>query len=74
MKYDITVRATYIREMTIEADDEIEAKRIAIEMFNPDSDSVFSMDVFGLDPWRPIDDSEDRLYEQHRQQEIDDEA
>lgn len=71
MKYDITVRATYIREMTIEADDEVEAKRIAIEMFNPDSDSVFSMDVFGLDPWRPIDDREDRLYEQRKQQEID---
>ena len=74
MRYEITVRTTYIQEMVIEADDEIEAKKIAMKEFYPDPDFIFSMDVFGLDPWRPIDDSEDRAFEQQRQKEIDDEA
>ena len=74
MKYEITVRTTYIQEMGIEADDEIEAKKIAMEEFYPDPDFIFSMDVYGLDPWRPIDNREDYEYETARQKEIDDEA
>lgn len=73
MRYEVTVRTTYIQEMTIEADDEMEAKRIAMKDFYPDPDFIFSMDVYGLDPWRPIDGREDYEYETARQSEIDDE-
>lgn len=74
MKYTVTVRTTYVQEMEIEADDEIEAKKTAMKEFCPDPDFIFSMDVFGLDPWRPTDGREDYEYETHRQKEIDDEA
>ena len=73
-KYTITVRATYVREMDIEADDEMAARHLAIQQFEPEGDDMFSIDVFGLDPWRPIDDREDREYEAYKQKEIDDEA
>ena len=73
-KYMVTVRTTYVQEMEIEACDEIEAKQIAMKEFYPDPDFIFSMDVFGLDPWRPIDDAEDRAYEKCRQEELDNEA
>ena len=73
-KYIVTVRATYVREMEIEADDEVAARHIAIGEFEPDGDDLFSIDVFGLDPWRPIDDREDREYEAYRQEKLDHEA
>ena len=73
-KYEMTIRTVYVQEIDIEAEDEIEAKKLAMQQFYPDSAYIFSMDVFGFDPWKPIDDREDRLYEQYRQQEIDDEA
>ena len=71
MKYTVTVKAVYVREIEIEADDEYAARHIAITEFEPEGDDLFSIDVFGLDPWRPIDDREDREYEQHRQRQID---
>ena len=74
MKYTVTVRATYVREMEIEAEDELVARTEAIQQFEPNGDDLFSIDVFGLDPWRPIDDAEDRAYEQCRQEELDNEA
>lgn len=74
MKYTVTVRATFVREMTVEAEDEIVARAEAIQQFEPDREDLFSIDVFGLDPWRPVDDAEDRAYEQYRQEEIDNEA
>lgn len=73
-KYTVTVRAVYVCEMEVEADDELSAKAVAIQQFEPEGDDLFSIDVFGLDPWRPIDDAEDRAYEQYKQQEIDNEA
>ena len=72
--YTVTIRAVYVREMEIEADDEVSARHLAITEFEPDGDDLFSIDVFGLDPWRPIDDREDYEYEQQRQKELDDEA
>lgn len=74
MKYTVTVRATFVREMTVEAEDEIVARAEAIQQFEPDREDLFSIDVFGLDPWRPVDDAEDRAYEQYRQEELDNEA
>ena len=74
MKYTVTVRATFVREMTVEAEDEIVARAEAIQQFEPDTEDLFSIDVFGLDPWRPVDDAEDRAYEQYRQEELDNEA
>lgn len=74
MKYTVTVRATYVREMEIEAEDDMAARHIAIGEFEPDGDDLFSIDVFGLDPWQPTDGREDYEYEIHRQKEIDDEA
>ena len=74
MKYTVTVRATYVREMEIEAEDEVVARTEAIHQFEPNGDDLFSIDVFGLDPWRPIDDAEDRAYEKCRQEELDNEA
>jgi hypothetical protein len=73
-KYTVTVRATYVREMEIEADDELAARHLAIQKFEPEGDDLFSIDVFGLDPWRPIDDREDREYEAYRQEKLDHEA
>lgn len=73
-KYTVTIRATYIQEMDVFADDEQSARHIAIQDFEPDSDNLFSIDVFGLDPWQPIDNREDYAYETARQKEIDDEA
>lgn len=73
-KYNVTVRAVYVREMEVEADDEAMAKIEAIQQFEPEGDDLFSIDVFGLDPWRPIDDREDREYEAYRQDKLDHEA
>ena len=73
-KYTVTVRATFVREMTVEADDEIVARTEAIQQFEPERDDLFSIDVFGLDPWRPVDDREDREYEAYRQEKLDHEA
>ena len=74
MKFDITIRATYIQEYEIEAANDMEARVLAAKQFTPDPDCITSMDVFGLDPWLPIDGREDYEYETKRQREIDDEA
>ena len=74
MKYTVTVRATYVREMEIEAEDDMAARHVAIGEFEPDGDDLFSIDVFGLDPWQPTDGREDYEYEIRRQKELDDEA
>ena len=73
-KFEITIRATYIQEYEIEAEDDIEARLLAAKQFTPDSDCITSMDIFGLDPWLPTDGREDYEYETKRQREIDDEA
>ena len=72
--YTVTIRAVYVREMEIEAEDEVSARHLAIMQFEPEGDDLFSLDVFGLDPWRPIDGREDYEYETYRQMEIDNEA
>lgn len=74
MKYTVTVRATYVRELEIEAEDDVAARLEAIKAFEPEPDDLFSLDVFGLDPWRPTDGREDYEYETYRQREIDNEA
>jgi hypothetical protein len=74
MKYTVTVKAVYVQEFEVEADDEMSAKHVAITDFEPDGDNLFSIDVFGLDPWRPTDHREDIEYERARQEEIDNEA
>ena len=74
MRYTVTVRATYVRELEIEAEDDVAARLEAIRAFEPEPDDLFSLDVFGLDPWRPIDGREDYEYETYRQMEIDNEA
>lgn len=50
-KYQVQVKASYYDELEIEADDVDEAYRIAIQTFKPCGDNMFSIDVFGLDPW-----------------------
>lgn len=56
MKHELTIRATYLQEMVVEADDEQEAKVIAMREFKPHPDYLASIDVFGPDPWQPIGD------------------
>lgn len=73
-KYTVTIRAVYVREFEITAADNIEAEKLARAEFKPESDDLFSFDVFGLDPWQPENNDEDAAYEQHRQREIDDAA
>lgn len=73
-KYTVTIRAVYVQEVDIYAEDEIAAKSNALKEFEPDPDQLFSIDVFGLDPWQPTDSREDYEYETYRQKEIDDEA
>lgn len=55
-KHMVTVRATYVQELVVEADDDQEVRRVAMREFAPNSDNLFSMDVFGPDPWQPIGD------------------
>lgn len=74
MKYTVTVKAVYVQEMDVFAEDEVAARHIALTDFEPDGDNLFSIDVFGLDPWRPVDGREDYEYERARQEEIDNEA
>ena len=62
-KYTVTIKAVYIQEVEIEADDDMAADKLAIRAFEPDADCLFSIDVFGLDPRRPTDGREDYEYE-----------
>lgn len=71
--YTVTVRTVYVQEMNIMADDSLEAERVAREEFEPDPDCIFSMDVFGLDPWEPDSPLEDILHDQYVQTRIDSE-
>ena len=72
--YAVTVRAVYVQEFEIRAVDEAEAKTLALKQFEPVPDDLFSIDVFGLDPWRPIDGREDYAHDIYKQKELDDEA
>ena len=51
MKYKVTVKALYYDELEVEANDVDDARRKAMAEFQPCSDNLFSIDVFGLDPW-----------------------
>ena len=51
MKYKVTVKALYYDELEVEADYPEDAYKTAIKQFQPCADSLFSIDVFGLDPW-----------------------
>lgn len=70
-KYTVTVKAVYIQELEVEADDDLDADKIAIREFQPDSDNLFSIDVFGLSPWRPDSPLEDILRDEYVQRELD---
>ena len=50
-KYQVQVKASYYDELEVEACDVDEARRLAIRDFKPCGDNMFSIDVFGLDPW-----------------------
>lgn len=69
--YTITVKAVYMEEMTVLAEDDIAAEHIAITEFEPNPDSLFSIDVFGLSSWRPDSPLEDILRDQDVQRELD---
>jgi len=73
-QYTVTVKAVYMQEVTVLAEDSIAAESLAIREFEPDADSLYTIDVFGLSPWAPEDGREDYEYETQRQKEIDDEA
>ena len=57
-KYQVQVKASYYDELEIEADDVDEAYRVAIQTFKPCGDNMFSIDVYGLDPWTLGDKAE----------------
>lgn len=69
--YNVSVRATYYDDLEIEADDKDDAYRKAIKQFNPESDNLFAIDVYGLSPWEPENGDEDYHYETSRQAELD---
>jgi len=50
-KYSVSVRATYYDDIEVEAEDSVEAYKKAIKQFSPNSDNLFSIDVYGLSPW-----------------------
>lgn len=74
MKYTVTIRATYIQELEIEAEDYLAAKVNAIKEYEPDPEALFSIDAFGVEPCAFMDGREDYEYEQQKQKELDDEA
>lgn len=49
--YKVSVKASYYDDLEIEADDEDDARRKAMKEFVPTSDNMFSIDIYGLDPW-----------------------
>lgn len=51
MKYNVSVKATYYDDLEIEADNVDEAYKLAIKTFQPCSDNMTSIDVYGLSPW-----------------------
>ena len=51
MKYKVSVKASYYDDLEIEADDVDDARRKAIAAFQPCGDNLFSIDIYGLDPW-----------------------
>lgn len=51
MKYNVSVKASYYDDLEIEADDVDEARHKAIAAFQPCGDNLFSIDIYGLDPW-----------------------
>ena len=69
--YTVTVKAVYIQEVEIMADDDLSAEKLAIREFQPDGDSLFSIDVFGLSPWAPDSPLEDILRDESVQRELD---
>ena len=69
--YTVTIKAVYMEEMTIIADDRDEAERIAMAEFKPDGDNLYTIDVYGLSPWEPDSPLEDILHDQYKQRELD---
>ncbi len=51
MKYKVSIKASYYDDLEIEADDVDEARHKAIAAFQPCGDNLFSIDIYGLDPW-----------------------
>jgi len=49
--YKVSVKASYYDDLEIEADDVDDARRKAMKEFVPTSDNMFSIDIYGLDPW-----------------------
>ena len=52
--YNVSIKASYYDDLEIEADDVDDARRKAVAAFKPCGDNMFSIDVFGLDPWTLI--------------------
>jgi hypothetical protein len=59
MKYNVSIKASYYDDLEIEAGDVDEARHKAIATFQPCPDNLFSIDVFGLDPWTLAAEDED---------------
>jgi hypothetical protein len=70
-QYQVTVKAVYMEEVWVLADDEEEAEQIARAEFLPEPDLLFSIDIYGLSPWDPKDQLEDIKHEEYRQREVD---
>jgi hypothetical protein len=49
--YKVSVKASYYDDLEIDADDVDDARRKAMAAFQPCGDNMFSIDVYGLDPW-----------------------
>ena len=64
--YKASIRATYYDDLEIEADDAEHAHRIAIQTFKPCGDNLFSIDVFGLDPWTLGEDGNPNEVDEYR--------
>lgn len=50
-KYTVSVKASYYDDLEIEADDVDDARRKAMKEFVPTPDNMFTIDIYGLDPW-----------------------
>ena len=72
MKYTVTVKKSYVQEMDVIACDVDEARKLAIDLFDPKDAEVFSVDVFGLDPWTLGEEGDPNAHDKYRQAELDD--
>lgn len=71
MKYTVTVKKSYVQEIDVYADDVDDARRAALEHFDPKDADVFSVDVFGLDPWTLGEEGDPNAHDKYRQAELD---